>query len=338
MQQITKTRLLLCNDNLSDLNQKFAWEETSFKRLIAVTYALENRRVDTEKIEEMIALIKKNFGVFSPFNGNIRLFFASKLCTVDNPEDFLNKVNTAFEAFASEKISFGDYLSPVAILLADSSEADDFPTIVKRTKEFYKAMKKEHPFLTDQSDIIYALLFAIKDLKVEHTIQISESLFSEIQKQYGKSNATQSLSFIFTLLGIKGLAVETIESMRVQLKERGIRTGIDEVHQPLASLLTTQIPANQIVGSLEEITKELESIKGMGKWAIGTGERVSFASQFLINEIADNDDAKSSLGQHIALSSGISEVNSILMMQQLSLIIVMNSILMTTLMITTIND
>lgn len=91
------------------------------------------------------------------------------------------------------------YLPLSVYVMANMVEPFEYGNVVRKSKDIYQRMKKEHPFLTSGEDSGFAVMFAISDLSVDTAIIKIEECYNLLHKKFLSANAVQALSHTLAL-------------------------------------------------------------------------------------------------------------------------------------------
>ena len=198
MNQLVNVKLDRLIDLFQQVSTQYKWEQSLTNHFTALTYTLNNRGFDKEKIEDVRDHIKKATGVFSNYRGTSKIILSSLLaCQYDNPKHEFDKILNYDKSMKAVGFKNNMYL-PIAnyALLATCSEELVDTRIVKAI-EIYNEMKKNHPWLTSGDDYPLSVLLASSNLSVNSIINNMEECYGLLNENgFGKNNGLQFLSHI----------------------------------------------------------------------------------------------------------------------------------------------
>lgn len=171
-----KINLFLENNRaLEDV--KGLWGMYGFKiKSSALTCTMKNQRVDTNRINLALNIIKKNTSKFSNFRGINKLTTAITISFEDDKEYSLSEIIAIYDKL-KEKFFTNEYLVMAAQVIFNARYRVNVNDAVKNTRVAYDYMKKHHRFLTGQEDIANAAIIATTSNNLEET-------FNEIEENY----------------------------------------------------------------------------------------------------------------------------------------------------------
>ena len=242
----------------------FPMESSYMYPVCASVFANKETVADVDHIKKCHLLLKENVGVFSNFRGVSRPVTVSMLAADDEPEA---RLESALKAYTSLKKHFmsGYYLPLAAMILSGDAEEASFADTAARTREIYDLMRKEHPFLTSEEDIVYALLFALSDGRSADAITEMERIYTALKKKFHSANAVQALSHVLALCdGKADEKCERTAALFDALKENKLRYGTNYELATLGVLAMLPVSKDEIVKDMLEVNEFLSSQKGYG--------------------------------------------------------------------------
>lgn len=198
MEELVKQKLDKLIDLFQQISAQYKWEQSLTNHFAALTYTINNRNFDKEKIEDVRAHIKKTTGVFSSYRGTSKIIISALLaCQYDNPKQEFNKMLNYDKKMkdAGFKNSMFLPIANYALLATCSEEGAD--ARIKKAIEIYGEMKKNHPWLTGGDDQPISILLANSDTTVNIIIDSMEECYKLLnENDFGKNNGLQFLSHI----------------------------------------------------------------------------------------------------------------------------------------------
>ncbi|MBZ9687265.1 DUF4003 domain-containing protein [Clostridium estertheticum] len=198
MEQLVKEKLDRLIDLFQQVSSEYKWEQSLTNHFTALTYTLNNRNFDKEKIEDVRLHIKKTTGVFSNYRGTSKIILSALLaCQYDNPKQEFDKLLIYDKRMKEAEFKNNMYL-PIAnyALLATCSE-ELVDKRINKAKEIYNEMRSNHPWLTGGDDYPLSILLANSDDSVNTIIENMEECYQLLNENgFGKNNGLQFLSHI----------------------------------------------------------------------------------------------------------------------------------------------
>ncbi|MFD1852242.1 DUF4003 family protein [Oceanobacillus bengalensis] len=244
------------------LSKKLKWK-VSDKRIlmtIASIYVMNNQELDTERFINIADQIKAQAGLFSSMKSESRYTTAATLDVYfDDP---ISKIPTLFELydiFRKQKFASGNFTYIAAtVLLTNENRAQQPTGIIRRAKEIFDDMRKEHLFLTGYEDYPLATLLALEDRP--GIIAHIEKYYEELNKSgFSKGNDLQFLSHILSLE--KEASVHDLVSRCSHIHDAFQGAGIrpKKSYYPVIGILALLPPAEVDMDSIREMYEALNS-------------------------------------------------------------------------------
>lgn len=310
MKQQTQSRLELFAKNTQKIKKDFIWKNTLIKRLAALLYAAENKKIDCEAIRDCHNHIKKNTGLFSSFRGNSAISIATMLSLSDDKNARLMGTLNVYDLLKKVHFRASDYLAVAAYQIAAHAKPSDYLQIAQRAKAFYDGMKQKHRFLTGQDDTIFAAMLGLSDVELSTGLARMEQLYDDLKPAFISGTAVQALAQVLVLSG-KSMELETrVLELRDAFRARGIR--LDKVYTLSSLGILSLLPSDieTIVCDVADSYKFLRTQKGFGSWTVTKQELLLLSSGLVAFDYVD--DAKKGI-VNTAISTSI--VNIIIAQQ-----------------------
>lgn len=235
------------------LRKEMKWKVSDTRLLMAIAslYVLDDRTLDVDRLLDVAEKIKNRAKLFSSMKSQSRFTTAAFLDTnFDEPNDQIENLFQYYDAFRKEKFQGGIFTYIAASIIVKNQGNDADPDeIIKRTKDIYQGMKKEHVFLTTNSDYPLATLLAYE--QQPNIIQHIEIFYDGLSKNgFRKGNDLQFMSHILALSNDEDKDILISRSLQIfdQFKNIGIRP--KSVYYPVMGMLAL-LPQNEV--AIEEI-------------------------------------------------------------------------------------
>lgn len=263
-----------------DIRESFKWENDMARHLVALTYAMKEKELDTIQIKEVKDYIKSNTGMFSPFRGHMMFAMSGLLCAnSDSPKDQFKFMIDNEKILKSIGFKNSTYLPTALYALLSVYEGDDVSIYGEKAMQIYKEMKQNHPFLTSGDDYALSILLASTD----HNTDILEDYYQELNSRgFSKSNGLQMLSHVmaFSKKDVR-YSVDKCENIYNYLKKNKFKIYAD--YYPAIGLISLiDSDKNELMVDLVEIATHLKKQKRY-KW-LGKGMNLLMASAIITSE------------------------------------------------------
>lgn len=287
MDSTYQVRIELFVDNCQHAKAAFFWKNSLSKRLAALLFAAENRKIDPQAIKQAETLIKENTGLFSSFRGNSVLTVATLLALADNPHLCLDNTLRVYDLMRAVQFSSSDYLAVAACLIAVQADPDQFAQAVGKAKAFYDAMKSAHWFLTGQDDHINAAMFGLSDITVQDGIDQMERLYQDLRLEFYHKNSIQAMATVLMLCGKKPDWVRRVSLLKQAFRDRNLK--MDQQYTLTSLGVLSLLPQDDlvIVDTVQSTFDYLRSQPGFGSWSVAKQELLLYAAALFAFSSAD---------------------------------------------------
>lgn len=294
----------------NEISGEFKWEHQEYRFLVALTYAVNNKIISTEKIKDISQYMKDSTKMLSPFRGMLKFPLSGLLCAMEaNPEKVVDKMLSLEPYLKQAGFKNATFLPMSCYTMATTYEGEEIEAYLEKAYSIYKQMRKDHPFLTSGDDYAMAILLASK----ENSSHMVEDYYHALDKNgFDKTNGLQMLSHIMAL---SDLSVEESSrrcgEIKTTLKGNGLR--INPMYYAVIGILALtydQINMNDII----EVAQHLKTIKKY-KWA-GKDMRVLMAAL-----IVSSDSIEALRGEMINEMAGINiTIQCVILAQEAAMI------------------
>lgn len=297
-------------NNTMEAKSQFIWQGTLTKKLMALLYTAENKRLDGENIKDCHRLLKMNTGVFSMFRGNSAYNIATILSLKSDKERLLKNTLDVYDRMKSVKLRSSDYLTIAALLIASQTSEENFSKVIHRTREFYDGMKSNHIFITGEDDYIFSAMLGLSDIDTKSGTEQMEQLYQRLKPIFGSRNGLQSLTQILLLGGYSEESLLKVTELNHAFKSENLRLDKRETIASLGVLSLLPIHKNDIVTSVKEAYEYLRRQNGFGVLSTTKQEVLLYACA--IASVPYMEEAKDSLVSGVLSTS----VTNIILAQQ----------------------
>lgn len=188
----------------SDLKKALKWKVTDHKTmmLIASMYVVNKREFDIQRFLQVSEYIKSNVNAFNTLRSQERFSIGAMLdIHYDRVEDVFHSYLDLYEVLVKSGFKRGMFTYIAAgVLFTSKIDPKDHVFFVEKAHHIYKAMQKEHMFLTSENDYPLALLLATQHEEVSSLIERMEGFYHQLQTVgFKKGNDLQFLTHILSL-------------------------------------------------------------------------------------------------------------------------------------------
>jgi len=312
-----QAKLQLFADNNQNLKGDFIWHDPMAKRLAALTYALEGKKINSEAIKECHRMIKDDVGPFSTFRGNMAVYIAATLSLQESPRELLTHTLEVYDLLKQEGFWASDYLVVTAYEIATNTNPDKFAYIAERSMEFYREMKANIRFHIGQDDYIFAAMLAMSGIDVHDGALKMRHLFSQLKSEFsafiGRSSIV-TLSQMLVLGQSTDQCVEHLLKLNKVLRKRKARLDKSYTLPSLGILGILAVDKNAFANDLISARDYLREQKGLGNWSVTTQELLLYAVSLIANVYTG--DANNSMQASVTTS-----ITNLIIAQQVAMIV-----------------
>lgn len=254
----------------TELKKALKWKVSDKKMIMLVSsmYVVNNRPFDLQQYLRISEHIKSSVDVFNTLRSSQRFSIAAMLdIHFDRAEDVFQSYLHLYEALVKGGFKRGmfTYIAAGVIFTSDTNPAK-YNALIEKAQRIYKAMKKEHMFLTTQNDYPLAVLLASQNKEIHLLIEHIEGFYHELQtKGFRKGNDLQFLSHILSLNPKGDRTLLSNRCMQINEKISQLGKKLKTMNYPTIGMLAlcdqNQLDLEKII----ELTERLSSEKDF-KW------------------------------------------------------------------------
>ena len=317
MNNLINEKLTLLTENYLAIRSDFIWHENMAKRLAALCYAMEGKKLDVAAVRDSHNLMKDELSVFSGFRGNLAVYIAASLSLRDNPGELLRDTVYVHDLLKEAKFWSGDYLSATAFEIAVNANRTDYEKIVRRTREFYDEMKSYHRFHIGQDDYIFAAMMALSDLQIHDAALKANHLFRDLKRELSSfisGGSVLNLAQMLVLGESTETCVDNMLRLNKVLRKRKVRLDKTYVAPSLGVLGILQADHNTLADDLIDARDYLRAQKGFGVFSVSNQELMLYAVSSVIYAYAE---AKGD----VIRAGAVTSVTNLIIAQQVAMMV-----------------
>ena len=268
---------LVANDRI--IKKAGFLESTSLVKLGSLLYLFEGKTPDLERIKTCRKILKGKVGLFSNFRGTLGFIVPIKMALVDDPEAYIDGTIQIYEQLTDGKLFSGEMLAMTALAIKDLCPAERAVEVVANTREAYARMRKAHPILTSQYDMVLIALMCIAGGDLDATLESAEELYSELHARGLPGEASQASSMVLALSDAPAQQkVDAFVELYDALKAAKHATPRNESMAIYAPFVDLDVSRDTIVADISEVDTWLKGQKGYGAMGVGKTVRRLFAA------------------------------------------------------------
>ena len=234
----------------------------------------DTQPTSAEDMKAAKKILNKNTSFLSTLgHGNARQVVVAALARSGNPEDSMEKIIKIHKAL-DKKFFNSDYLVLAAVVIFRSCKPSDYDNVIRRTREIYKLIRKDHPLITGREDIVSCAMMAISGIDITKLAVDTEDSFKALKKHFFGKNKIQYMACILSLFDENAdTKAEKTRAMRDLLKSEGVRFNSDSYSIVGAvAMIVDDKDKKRIAKEIKATSDDIKSIRGMGP--VGTGKRI----------------------------------------------------------------
>ncbi|MBO4460485.1 MAG: DUF4003 family protein [Clostridiales bacterium] len=275
----------------------------------AAAFIGNNQPTSAEAMKEAKKILGKNASVLTTLGGgNCRQVVIATLAQSSDPESAMEKIKKIYKGL-DKKFFKSDYLVLAATMIYRACNEKDYDKYIKRTREIYKLIRHDHPFITGSEDITNCVVMALTDVDPEVIAHNTEECFTALKKVFWGGNKIQYMACVASVFGGEpdDKAAEIRKAYEL-LKGEGVRFDSDAFGIVAAvGLLVREEDKKAICKRIRKLSDEMKTIRGMGAW--GAGKRIRNILSCAI--VLDAYTGGSDMGRSSVINSIISTIIAI---------------------------
>ena len=283
----------LCQEYISNrdaVKEAFKWDNSALHTLCANLFCARKTSADTERLKECRKIIKDNTGFRSKFRSKkVRSVLASMLSLEEKPEDRMALANDYFRLLRRQ-FRGTEYLVLTAFLLADLADQALTEATISRGKEIYARINRQHRFLTNKTDSVFAMLMAFSGKSADELTAETETCYTALKKRFGGSGAQTSAQVRSMAEGVPEEKEQRVEDLFDALREAEVKYGRSDELAPLAALSLADTPLPVLTEEIKEVDEFLKTRKGFeGTKESEQAQRAMYAVMIVSDQYAGTD-------------------------------------------------
>lgn len=261
MDQNEKVKELVCY--YEALRKKYKWRaDNGALMMIASQYVGSSHAFAMDKFIELVEFIKQESSAFSYIQSTLRYTLAGLLLNQPaDPKESFKEIQHCYDLLigAGFQRSPHSYIAAYALFMERNDE-EDFAVQVKRAKEMYNGMKKQHFFLTSHEDYPLAVLLAEAEGENSQLLEDMTYYYDELHLVLWKGNNRQFLSQILTYgkRENREFLIQNTLTWMDDLKVQGFK--LRGLHLPIVGVLSLISTPSALLPKIKTFYEELISI------------------------------------------------------------------------------
>lgn len=247
-----------------EMRSKYRWQVGNQQILMmaASFYIVKGTPFVLNKYIDLAEHIKKQSSLFSPMRSHQRFTTAAMLIQRFNqPQEHFETFIQLYDILVKGGFKKGTF-TYISALVMMSNEDSFHQTLIQRSLNVHKGMKKHHPFLTSRNDYPLSVLLAQMGEEVDPIMDQVEHFYRKLdQNGFRKGNDLQFLSHISAM--DKDSSPDSLISRCLDLLDQCKRRKINikPMHYPAIGLLAITNATQTDLDQVEEIRSALNQAK-----------------------------------------------------------------------------
>ena len=299
-------------------------EYEAILKLCAMMHVNAGREVDAERIRECSGILKSRAGIFSNFRGTLQRVILTKMALADDPAAYIDDVMDVYGKLKADHMLPGEMLAMAATTIVENCPEERRTEVVEKTRRTYAMLKKQHPFLTDESNMSLVALMIMAGKDPEQAAEEAERLFQAMKNDYKiNSGVAQSAAMVLALSDKPAdRKLEAFFGLYDACRAAKHETAKDKAMVIYAAFAHTDYDLNETVESIGEVDNWLKGQKGYGAFSLGMSERRLFAASMVLKDMQTGGAAAALSATNAITQAIVEELVLILVMIILTGIIV----------------
>ncbi|MBP5363366.1 MAG: DUF4003 family protein [Ruminococcus sp.] len=281
MTEVVKRKCELLVQNKIAISKKFMLEKAMMSMAAALIFTGEDKEADVEKMAECRKILSKHTGVFSEYRDTVKLALLSEMSLSEDPEKYIDDVKDIYKKLNKGNLTDNSNMVLAAMLICDLGRQDSTDKIIEKYNEIMKRMNKEHPILTDSSDISFVILLALSDKSIDSIIDDLNECYSYLKKECKVRADSDSIQGISEILALSDGEIKEKCDTVVKISEalKGNYSDIESGYAftALGALIGIDETAEVLAGDIIGAEEFLKSSKGFSENTIEKKHRLMFA-------------------------------------------------------------
>ena len=282
MRDKIRERCELLIKNHKAIAKGFSFEKELMSVAAAMIFTGIGKEADVEKLKECKKILEKHTSLFSKFRKHVDLVLESRMALSEDPEKYIGDLVDTCNKLRKSKMKENDFTIIAAMLICELGKTDNTDEVMMRYTEIMKRMKKEHPFLTDETDSSYVMLLALSKRDIDPIISDMEECIKYLNstcKSEAAADAIQGMGEVLALAGgdIKAKC-DRVDKIFALFKEKKAGFSGNREYVSLGALADIDAEEEALVDQIMEAAEILKEDKGLAGSSVDNGRRLMYAT------------------------------------------------------------
>lgn len=270
--------------NFRVLKHGFPWNNYFTNHFGAMYHAIKEENVDIVALERIKDYLKDEIGRFSYFRGTNEGFFINLLYFQEDYRTFFKNTLNVYDKLRKIGFSRNAYLPLAAYTINNQVPIDNQDYKIDRMKNIYQRMKKNHFWLTNAEDYIFASMLALTHKDEESIIEDVEACYKGLNDNgFSRGNALQAISNTLAISDESSEEkIKKVIHLNNELKRQKVKFGHFAGYL-LGIIALIDTDSEKIVQDIKEINDYLNNVKGYGFWSLDRDMRMILSISLVTN-------------------------------------------------------
>lgn len=284
MEKLVKERLDRLIGLLSQVSMQYKGQQRSTNHFAALTYTLNKKEFNKEKIQDVRKHIKKTTHIFSSYRGaTITILSALLASKYEDPKQKFNKIFKYGKRMKKAGFKNSIFLPLANYVLLVTCEEEQVETRINKAIDIYKKLKKNRKWLTRGDDYPLSIFLANSDNSVNNIIDNIKECYKLLNTNGFKKN--NELKILSHILGFckedNAIKVLRCKTMLNTLKENKIKV----YHGGYAAIGLLTVLGDEGYKALKQVIEVVRTIEYNKKYRWLTKETYLYTAVALVSDV-----------------------------------------------------
>lgn len=270
----------------------------------ASVFCAADAEFDLAKYKTSMTFIKADPKMLSSFRSTVRPLIASLLSLSDDPRGEMKQYLQCYDTMR-KYFTNSEHLALLAMLFAKIVPAEKAEEFIRRGRQIYDRMKKEHRILTTKENIAFAVMLAFSEKSDDDLIEDMEASY-KLLKHSDAKNSMQSVSHVLAMSdGRPEDKCAKFKELYDSMLKKGKKYGKRYELAMLAAMSIADFDSSEIIGDVSDVEAFLSQHKAVFDLSGFDGdEPVCHAFMLLTSAYARDININDELKKRILMAAG----------------------------------
>ena len=262
----------------------------------ALVWTMAGRQATVEEMRANFDHLKRQASALSVERSMSKLALVSRMALSGDGAAYLAEVQRIFGKIMEGKKMQTSSRFGAAMLIANSTRTpEEADRLLERSQGIFARMSAEHPVITSDQDLMFAVIVAMSDRDDDELLSDAEECYKLLGDGYKLTEGRQSMAHVLALSPLAPAEkVARVQQLRDALKQRKISVGwvSSQEYVTLALLALDERPVAEIADEMAELSKLIKKQKGFGSLSATAGIRLLYAATISMSARQGDDSAE----------------------------------------------